>query len=156
MSGMRKETEKKYKEICRLVRAGRSNDEIAEELCCSRSTVDRAISLYGGRQKRETFEAHKDEIIAMYRKGMILGEIETRTGLSVHTIVRNMRKLGIRRGKGWKPADYRQRNRTGTYTQAEPEQELELFPLTYAQHTRKAERIVIRGKSYIDVSAWYM
>lgn len=156
MSGMRTETEEKYKEICRLHAAGKKKAEIVEALHCATSTIDRAIRLCGEKQRRDTFEDHKDTIIRLYAAGVTVKKIAEETGLSANTIHRNLRAMGLLRGRGWKPADYQQRRRTGVYAQEEPEEELELFPLTRAKDTRKAERIVIRGKAYLDVSAWYM
>lgn len=156
MSGMRTETKEKYKEICRLHAEGKKKAEIVEALHCATSTIDRAIRLCGEKRRRDTFEDHKEKIVRLYDAGATLEKMAEETGLSTHTISRNLRAMGLRRGSGWKPADYQQRRRTGIYAQEEPEEELELFPLIYAKETRKAERIVIRGKAYLDVSAWYM
>lgn len=156
MSGMRTETEEKYKEICRLHAEGKKKAEIVEELHCATSTIDRALRMYREVPRRDTFEDHKDTIARLYDAGATLEKMAEETGLSTHTISRNLRAMGLRRGSGWKPADYQQRRRTGVYAKEEPEEELPLFPLVHTQHTRKAERIVIRGKAYLDVSAWYM
>lgn len=156
MSGMRKETEEKYKEICRLHAEGKKKAEIVEALHCATSTIDRAIRLCGEKRRRDTFEDHKDTIIRLYEAGETLEKMTEETGLSAHTISRNLRKMGLRRGRGWKPADYQQRSRTGIYVQEEPKEEPMLFPSVHVKDTRRAERIVIRGKAYLDVSAWYM
>lgn len=145
MSGMRKETEEKYKEICRLFWAGKSLDEIAEETHCSRATVDRAISEYGNIPKRDNFENHKEEAIQMFNAGKTYQEIADATGLFLSTIRRNFAMMGFRR-----------RDRKRVEKIPEQEEELVLFPLTYAKHIRRAERIEIRGKRYWDVSAWYL
>lgn len=146
MRGMRKETEEKYKEICRLFWAGKSLDEIAEETHCSRATVDRAISTYGNIPKRDNFESHKEEAIEMFKAGKTYQEIADATGLFLTTIRRNFAQLGFRR-----------RNRKRVEKMPEREEELEIFPLQYTQNNiRRAERIEIRGKKYWDVSAWYM
>ena len=97
MSGMRKETEEKYKEICRLFWAGKRLDEIAEETHCSRATVDRAISTYGNIPKRDDFENHKEEAIEMFKAGKTYQEIADETGLFLSTIRRNFAKMGFRR-----------------------------------------------------------
>lgn len=156
MSGMRKETEEKYKEICRLHAEGKKKAEIVEELHCATSTIDRALRMYREIPRRDTFEDHKDTIVRLYEAGEKLAKMTEETGLSAHTISRNLRKMGLQRGRGWKPADYQQRNRTGVYAHEEPEKEPELFPQVHVKNTRRAERIVIRGKAYLDVSAWYM
>lgn len=146
MSGMRKETEEKYKEICRLFWSEKSLDEIAEEVHCSRATVDRAISIYGAIPKRDSFDNHKEEAIALWEQGATGEQIAERTGLSISTVNRNLRDMGYRR----------RRKRAESRKTAEPpyqEEELELFPLAYAKTVRRAERIVIRGKVYLDVSA---
>lgn len=156
MSGMRKETEEKYKEICRLNAEGKKKAEIVEELHCATSTIDRALRLYREIPSRDTFENHREKIVHLYDAGVAVEKIAEETGLSANTIHRNLRAMGLRRGRGWQPADYRQGNRTGIYAQAEPDEDLGLFPLVHAKDTRKAERIVIRGKAYLDVSAWYM
>lgn len=156
MSGMRKGTEKKYKEICRLHAEGKKKAEIAEALHCATSTIDRAVRLCGEKRRRDTFEDHRDTILRLYDAGVAAEKIAEETGLSANTIHRNLRAMGLRRGRGWKPADYQQRRRTGIYAQEGPEEEPEIFPLVHAKDTRRAERIVIRGKAYLDVSAWYM
>ena len=136
MSGMRKETEEKYTEICRLVWAGKKLDEIAEEVHCSRATVDRAISEYGNIPKRDNFESHKEEAIKMFNEGKTYQEIADATGLFLTTIRRNFAQLGFRR-----------RNRKRVEKMPEREEELEIFPLQYTQNNiRRAERIEIRGK----------
>ena len=146
MSGMRKETEKKYKEICRLFWAGKSLDEIAEEEHCSRATVDRAISTYGNIPKRDNFENHKEEAIEMFKAGKTYQEIADETGLFLSTIRRNFAEMGLRRRRGRRIKEMPER-----------EKEPEIFPLQYTQNNiRRAERIVIRGKIYLDVSAWYL
>lgn len=157
MSGMRTETEEKYKEICRLHAEGKKKAQIVEELHCAPATIDRALRLYREIPKRDVFADHKETIVRLYDAGETLEKMSQETGLSMTTINRNLRKMGLRRGRGWKPADYQQKRRTGIYTQAEREEELEIFPLQYTQNNiRRAERIVIRGKAYLDVSAWYM
>ena len=130
--------------------------EIAEALHCAPSTIDRALRLYREIPIRDTFEDHKETIVSLYDAGATLETLAEETGLSANTISRNLRKMGLRRGRGWKPADYQQRRRTGVYAQEEPKEEVDPRYLQYAQHTRRAERIVIRGKAYLDVSAWYM
>lgn len=155
MSGMRTETEEKYKEICRLHAEGKKKAEIVEALHCATSTIDRAIKLCGEKRRRDTFEDHKDTIIRLYDAGVTAERIAEETGLSANTIHRNLRAMGFRRGRGWQPAGskgWKQIHRV----QEETEEEVDPRYLQYAQHTRKAERIVIRGKTYLDVSAWYM
>lgn len=156
MSGMRKETEEKYKEICRLHAEGKKKAEIVEALHCATSTIDRALRMYREIPRRNTFEDHKETIVRLYDAGATLEKMSQETGLSMKTIHRNLRDMGLQRGRGWQPADHRQRNRTWVYAQAEPEEKVDPRYLQYAQNTRRAERIVIRGKAYLDVSAWYM
>lgn len=156
MSGMRKETEEKYKEICHLHAEGKKKAKIVEELHCTPSTIDRALRLYGKIPRRDSFEGHKKTIVSLYDTGATLEKMAEETGLSTTTINRNLRAMGLRRGRGWKPEDYQQKRRTGIYAQEESEEELEIFPLVHVKDTRRAERIVIRGRAYLDVSAWYM
>ena len=158
MSGMRKETEEKYKEICRLHREGKKKPQIEAELHCAPSTIDRALQLYGEITRRATFEDHKETIIRLYEAGATLEKMRSETGLSITTINRNLRTMGLRRGRGWKPEGSKGHTRKQIHReQAEPEEELVLFPLQYTQNNiRRAERIEIRGKKYWDVSAWFM
>lgn len=155
MSGMRKETEEKYKEICRLHAEGKKKAEIVEALHCATSTIDRALRMYREIPRRDTFEDHKDTIFSLYEAGEPVEKIAEETGLSANTIHRNLRAMGLRRGRGWQPAGskgWKQIHRV----QEETEEEVDPRYLQYAQHIRKTERIVIRGKAYLDVSAWYM
>lgn len=149
MSGMQKKTEEKYKEICLLFAEGMKIDEIAEEMHCGRSTVDRAIALYGSTHghisKREIFADHKEEAVELFNRGKTYQEIADETGLSVSAIRQNFVKMGLSR-----------RRRRKTEKTVPEHEEPEIIPLQYADNTRKAEEIVIRGKTYTDVSAWYM
>lgn len=158
MSGMRKETEEKYKEICRLHREGKKKSQIEAELHCAPATIDRALRLYREIPKRDVFADHKETIVRLYDAGETLEKMSQETGLSITTINRNLRNMGLRRGRGWHPEESRGHTRKQTHReQEEPKEELEIFPLQYTQNNiRRAERIVIRGKAYLDVSAWYM
>ena len=105
--------------------------------------------------RRDTFEDHKDTIVRLYEAGEKLDKMTEETGLSANTISRNLRDMGLRRGRGWKPPEskgWKQIHRV----QEETEEEVDPRYLQYAQHIRKAERIGIRGKAYLDVSAWCM
>lgn len=103
---MRKETEKKYRKICELRKAGKSRREIKEEIHCSEGTINIAIRLFGEKTKRDSFENHQTEIVEMW--------------------------------------------------QAEPVEEPEVSPRQYENNVRRAKPVVIRGKRYLDVSAWHM
>lgn len=150
---MREKTEKRDEKIRALRRQGMRRRDIAEEMICSLSVVDRALRELDEGMRRASFEKHKEEIITMYQDGVTVKEIAEKSGLSEHTINRKMRELGKGRGRGWKPAGYTQKERDGLYAQ-----KLEgPTPVYYARpEIRRAERIVIRGKAYLDVSAWYM
>lgn len=156
MRGMRTETEEKYKEICRLHAEGKKKAEIVEELHCATSTIDRALRLYREIPKRDSFADHEETIVRLYHAGATLERMSEETGLSMTTINRNLRAMGLRRGRGWKPEGSVHTWKQTHRAQAEAEEEPELFPLVHVEDTRKAERIVIRGKAYLDVSAWYM
>lgn len=157
MSGMRKETEEKYKEICRLHREGKKKSQIETELHCAPSTIDRALQLYGEITRRDTFEDHKETVIRLYEAGATLEKMKSETGLSISTINRNLRNMGLRRGRGWKPEESKGHTRKQIHReQVEPEKEDEILPRQYTRHIRRAEHIEIRGKGYWDVSAWYL
>lgn len=155
---MRKETEEKYKKICELRKAGKSRKEIVEELCCSTSTIDVAIRAFGEDTKRDSFENHEEEIIQMWRDGETLGKIAEKTGISVTTINRHLLNMGLKRGKGRKPGREKQAPRRAMVHREQEEQieETEVTPRQYADHTRRSKTVVICGKTYQDVSAWYM
>lgn len=155
---MRKETEEKYKKICELRKAGKSRKEIVEELCCSTSTIDVAIRAFGEKERRDGFENHEKDILSMWRDGEKLGRIAEKTGLSVTTINRHLLSMGMKRGSGWKPALEKQAPRGAMVhrEQAEQIEEPEVSPRQYADNTRRSKTVVIRGKTYQDVSAWYM
>lgn len=156
---MRKKNIARNEEICRLYRAGRTREQIAEEAYCSISTVDRVLRLSGDIKQRDSFEDHKETVMELYRAGSAQKEIAEKTGLSEQTISRNLRQMGMKRGKGWKaepgkrgprlPISHRERR--------EYAGELELpIPRQYADNTKRAAKVEIRGKIYWDVSAWYM
>ncbi len=150
MSGMQKKTEEeKYEEICRFFCGGMKIDEIAEKMHCGRSTVDRAIALYGSAHghipKREVFADHGEEAVELFNGGKTYQEIADETGLSASAVRQNLAKMGLCR-----------RRRRKTEETVPEHEEPGIIPLQYADNTRKAEKIVIRGKTYADVSAWYM
>ncbi len=155
---MRKETEEKYKKICELRKAGKSRKEIVEELCCSTSTIDVAIRAFGEDTKRDSFGNHETEILQMWRDGETLGKIAEKTGINITTINRNLLSMGLRRRRGWKPVREKQapRRAMAHREQAEQIEELEVSPRQYADNTKRSKTVVIRGKTYQDVSAWYM
>lgn len=155
---MRKETEEKYKKICELRKAGRSRKEIVGEIHCSMSTIDVAIRAFGEETRRDSFENHEEEIIRMWRAGETLGKIAEKTGISITTINRRLLSMGLKRKSGWKPARKKQapRRAMAHREQAEQIEEPEVSPRQYADNARRSKTVVIRGKTYQDVSAWYM
>lgn len=157
--GMQGKTDKKTEEICRLSREGKSRKQIAEEMYCSMSTVDRALHLYGDIPVRDNFEDHKEEIMEMYQAGETLKMIAEKTGISVSTINRHLLDMGMRRGSGWKPGHEKQAQRKpmNHREQRDCDEESEILtPRRYADNRRRSVTVVIHGKVYQDVSAWYM
>ena len=153
---MRENTEKRDEKIRSLRRQGMRRRDIADELLCSISVVDRALRSLDEGMRRASFKKHKEEIIEMYQKGIPVTQIAEKTGMTENTINRNMRALDKGRGRGWKPEkEMRHSNRPQTHreTVGEPEP-VPLFMVT--QQYRKARRITIRGKTYLDVSDWYL
>lgn len=151
--------QKKIKEICRLSREGKTRKQIAEEMYCSISTVDRALHLYGDIPVRDNFEDHREKIVEMYQAGETLKRIAEETGISVSTINRHLLNMGLYRGKGWKPgqAQWAQRKPVSHREQRERKEESEILtPRRYVDNTKRSVTVVIRGKVYQDVSAWYM
>lgn len=156
---MRNVTEKKIKEICRLYREGKTRKQITEEMYCSMSTVDRALHLYGDIPARDSFEDHRVEIMERYQSGETLKRISEETGISISTINRNLLAMGMCRGKGWKSGKEQREPRKPMAHREKREcvedQEI-LTPRRYADNTKRSTTVVIRGKVYQDVSAWYM
>lgn len=155
---MRKETEEKYRKICELRKAGKSRREIREEIHCSEGTINIAIRLFGEETKRDSFENHQTEIVEMWKAGKTLEQIKKETGLNISTINRHLLDMGMRRGSGWKPGRENQapRKAMSHREQAEPVEEPEVSPRQYADNTRRSKTVVINGRKYQDVSAWYM
>ncbi|MFG6334814.1 MAG: hypothetical protein K1W20_04985 [Lachnospiraceae bacterium] len=155
---MRRETEKRYKKICELRKAGKSRQEIMKAVHCSMSTIDLAIRILGEKAKRESFEDHKAEIVEMWQAGETLERIAEETGISITTINRRLLGMGLSRGKGWKKGQEMRKVRKpiSHREQAERTEGPEIGPIQYADNTRRSETVVIRGKTYQDVSAWYM
>lgn len=151
--------DERIKEICRLYKDGQTRKQISEKMFCSMSTVDRALHLYGETPVRNSFEDHRKEIIEMYESGAALRQISEETGISIKTINRHLLKMGMHRGKGWKSGHEKQDSRQPMSHREKREDDGEqdmLMPRRYADNTRRAIRVVIRGKVYQDVSAWYM
>lgn len=152
---MRIKTEKRDERIRQLRRQGMRRRDIAEEMICSVSVVDRALRSRNEGLRRASFEKHKEEIIEMYQKGIPVKQIAEKTGLTENTINRNMRALGKGRGRGWtkgiKPGQNRPQVCRGTSEEPDP---VPLFIVK--QEYRKARKVTIRGKEYLDVSDWYL
>lgn len=150
---MRKNTEKRDERIRSLRRQGMRRRDIAQEMLCSVSVVDRALRSLDEGLRRASFEKHKEDIIEMYKKGIPVAVIAKKTGLHKDTINRNMRALGLGRGRGWKQgtAGHRQPVHRETGEETGP------IPLYFVQtEYRRAKRITARGKTYLDVSDWYL
>lgn len=153
---MRENTEKRDEKIRSLRRQGMRRRDIAQEMICSVSVVDRALRSLDEGLRRASFEKQKEEIIGMYQKGIPVAVIAKKTGLHENTINRNMRALELNRGRGWTKGRKRQeqnRQQTHRETCEEPEQ-VQLF--TVKQEYRRARHITVRGKAYLDVSDWYL
>lgn len=150
---MRENTEKRDEKIRSLRRQGMRRRDIAQEMLCSVSVVDRALRSPDEGLRRASFEKQKEEIIAMYQKGIPVAVIAKKTGLHENTINRNMRARGKGRGRGWKQ---------GTAGHSRPVHreaggETGPIPLYFVKtEYRKAKRITVRGKAYLDVSDWYL
>ena len=156
---MRKETEERVKEICRLYREGKTRKQISEEMYCAMSTVDRALHLYGDVPARDSFADHREEIMEMYQNGETLKRISEETGISIGTINRNLLAMGMRRGKGWKSGKEQRVSRKSMSHREQRDRDEEseiLTPRRRVDNTKRSTKVVIRGKVYQDVSAWYM
>ncbi len=153
---MRENTEKRDEKIRSLRRQGMRRRDIAQEMLCSVSVVDRALRSLDEGLRRASFEKHKEEIIGMYQKGISVAVIAKKTGLHENTINRNMRALELGRGRGWTKGRKRQepnRQQEHRETAGEPEP-VPLF--TVKREYRRARHITVRGKAYLDVSDWYL
>lgn len=150
---MRENTEKRDEKIRSLRRQGMRRKDIAKEMICSVSVVDRALRSLDEGLRRASFEKYKEEIIELYQNGVPVAEIAEKTGLHVNTINRNMRALGKGRGRGWK----REAVRHSQSVHREVGEETGPIPLYFVQKEfRKAERITVRGKTWLDVSDWFL
>ncbi len=150
-----------YRQICGLRKEGIRRKDICELFGCSISTVDRAIRLCGEKGiRRDCFEEHREQVLAMYADGATLKEIADGTGLSISALNRRLWKLGMRRGKGWHPEEGHRspRESIGHREQGEPEEHLEVRQ--YAVHIRRVKkiRVKVRGrwKTMQDVSDWWL
>lgn len=163
---MHKGTEEKYKEVCRLFGEGKTREQIAEATFYSRPTIDRILQRYGDIPTRDSFKDHKEEALFFWDQGMTIKGIAEKTGLSVNTIQRNLKKLKKCRGRGRRrqtdipEEEMRERGkaREGSAGRAgrRPKEEVPgPVPVQYAEHVRKSKKVVIRGKAYQDVTAWY-
>lgn len=72
---MRENTEKRDERIRSLRRKGMRRRDIAQEMLCSVSVVDRACRSLDEGLRRASFEKHKEEIIRMYKEGVPAKEI---------------------------------------------------------------------------------
>lgn len=152
---MRENTEKRDERIRSLRRQGMRRSDIAQEMLCSVSVVDRALRSLEEGQRRASFEKHKEEIIEMYQKGIPVAQIAERTGMTENTISRNMRALGKGRGRGFNKGV--KTGPRGPQTHRATCEEQGPVPLFMAaQEYRRARHVTVRGKAYLDVSDWYL
>lgn len=117
------------------------------------------LHLYGDIPVRDNFEDHRGKIMEMYQNGESLRRISEETGISITTINRHLLDMGMRRGKGWKSSKGQQEQRKPMLHREQRDcDEEQTFPTPrrYADNTKRSVRVVIRGKVYQDVSAWYM
>lgn len=149
-----------YRQICGLRKEGIRRKDICELFGCSISTVDRAIRLCGEKEiRQDSFEEHKVEALEMYGDGATLKEIADATGMSVSAINRRLRRLGMRRGRGWHPeGEHRRPRDMGHREQGETEEHMEARQ--YARHVRRVKEVRVRvgrqWKTMQDVSDWYL
>lgn len=153
---MRENTKKRDERIRSLRRQGMRRRDIAQEMMCSVSVVDRALRSLDEGLRRASFEKHKEEIIELYQKGIHVAVIAKKTGLNENTINRNMRALELNRGRGWtkgskRPGQNRQQTHRETCEEQKP---IPVFVVK--QEYRRARHITVRGKEYLDVSDWYL
>lgn len=151
---MRENTKKRDEKIRSLRRQGMRRRDIAKEMLCSVSVVDRALRSLDEGLGRASFEKYKEEIIELYQNGVPVAEIAEKTGLHVNTINRNMRALKLNRGRGWtkgskKPGQYKPQIQREICEEPEP-----LFMVK--QEYRRARHITVRGKTWLDVSDWFL
>lgn len=145
-----------YRQICGLRKEGIRRKDICELFGCSISTVDRAIRLCGEKEiRRDRFEEHREQVLTMYADGATIKEIADAAGMSVSAINRRLRKMEMRRGRGWHPEGENRRPREmGHREQSEPEEHLEVRQ--YAEHVRREKPYFTHGKWWKDVSDWYL
>lgn len=152
---MRENTEKRDEKIRSLRRQGMRRREIAQEMLCSVSVVDRACRSLDEGLRRASFERHKEEIIELYRKGIPVPKIAEKTGLTENTINRNMRAMDKGRGRGWNKGI--KSGPRGPQVHRATCEEQEPVPLFMAPaEYRRARHITVRGKTWLDVSDWYL
>lgn len=152
---MRENTKKRDERIRSLRRQGMRRRDIAQEMLCSVSVVDRALRSLEEGLRRASFEKHKEEIIELYRKGVPVAEIAEKVGMTENTINRNMRALGKGRGRGWNEGI--KTGPRGPQVHRATCEEQEPVQLFMAQKEyRRARHITLRGKTWLDVSDWFM
>lgn len=150
---MRENTKKRDERIRSLRRQGMRRRDIAKEMLCSVSVVDRALRSMDEGLRRASFEKYKEEILELYQKGIPVAEIAEKTGLHVNTINRNMRALGKGRGRGWKQEVVSH----SKPVHREASEDTGPIPLYFVQtEYRRARHITVRGKTWLDVSDWFL
>lgn len=90
--------------ILELVRAGRTNEEIAAEVGCSVTTVSRTLRRAGvpPRTPQQRRVSKIDEVRALHRKKKTNAEIAAATGLGLRSVGTYLSRLGLR---GHRPPD---------------------------------------------------
>lgn len=150
---MRENTKKRDEKVRSLRRQGMRRRDIAQEVLCSVSVVDRALRSMDEGLRRASFEKYKEEIIELYQNGVPVAEIAEKTGLHVNTINRNMRALGKGRGRGWK----REAAKHSQPVHREASEDTGPIPLYFVQKEyRRTRHITVRGKTWLDVSDWFL
>lgn len=133
---MKPETEIRVKKVKKLYEAGASIEEIASATGYKKSSVGAALRK-AGIYRKTLIADNLDILLKMRREGKSLKEMSQITGFTVNTISTTLKKEGAK-----------------MYTDHGIEREIDLSNLTYAKQP-KIERIVIDGKTYQDITAFF-
>lgn len=165
----------KQDEVIRMYEENRTLEEISEATGLSIPCIRDNMGLLGysargsgwkppgdGEKAGEgkgIIDRNMDLIISLFNSGLTYQEIADAVGADRHAINKRLLSMGYRRGRGRNAQEDGKKKtmRRRQYVHRETSVEQDPVPLFMAQtEYRRARHITVRGKTWLDVSDWYM
>lgn len=133
---------KRAERVCELWLAGKSKEEIAEDVGCNVSSINYYLNK-GGIFQRRSIENAIPMIIKLRQQDKTLKEISDATGFSKKVISRELNKRDL---------GYRMNHLKLDFKKPEEEKDPNLV---YAERKPRIFRVEHEGKKYLDITEFY-